>query len=175
MQILNINYNCKHFIPYKLIKYSTITVLIPYMYKLDHSLWASRILIKWKEKLKTKKHMQPNRQIQCLCIGWSCWDRQTTPVNSILMHWLGSNDLRLFDVLKSHNKQEQNQDNIVGCQAYRLIINDVHKYIFIGSKLSKAWSFIFSNSQREEYKSTSICFEPFHCVLCLYREHGCKF
>ena len=43
----------------------------------------------------------------------------------------------IFYILKSHNKQEQNQDNIVGRQAYRLITNDVHKYIFNRSKLSK--------------------------------------
>ena len=54
--------------------------------------------------------------------------------------------------MKNHNKQEQNQDNILGRQAYRLIINDVHKYIFNGSKLSNAWSYtcihIFKFSER---------------------------
>ena len=48
--------------------------------------------------------------------------------------------------MKSHNKQEQNQDNIVGRQAYRLIINDVHK----GSKPSNAWSYTCIHIFREK-------------------------
>ena len=76
-------------------------------------------------------------------------------------------------ILKSHNKQEQNQDNIVGRQAYRLIINDVHKYIFNGSKLSKAWSYI--HIFREKSIKVLVNALNLFIVLCLYREHDCNF
>ena len=71
------------------------------------------------------------------------------------------------------NKQEQNQDNIVGRQAYRLIINDVHKYIFNGSKLSKVWSYIHIFKE----KSIKVLVNALNLfiVLCLYREHDCKY
>ena len=76
-------------------------------------------------------------------------------------------------ILKSHNKQEQNQDNIVERQAYRLIINDVHKYIFNGSKLRKVWSYI--HIFREKSIKVLVNALNLFIVLCLYREHDCKF
>ena len=76
-------------------------------------------------------------------------------------------------ILKSHNKQEQNQDNIVERQAYRLIINDVHKYIFNGSKFSKVWSYI--HIFREKSIKVLVNALNLFIVLCLYREHDCKF
>ena len=62
---------------------------------------------------------------------------------------------RMFYIMKNHNKQEQNQDNIVGRQAYRLIINDVHNISSTGQSsvtLGHIHVFIFSNFREKSIK-----------------------
>ena len=108
-----------------------------------------------------------------MSLHWLVMLRQTNYTRQQYIDALTSVKRKFYIILKNHNKQEQNQDNIVERQAYRLIINDVHKYIFNGSKLSKVWSYI--HIFREKSIKVPVNALNLFIVLCLYHEHDCKF
>ena len=115
--------------------------------------------MKRKKYVKTKKLMQPthmsvaNNYIDKLNVFALVGHVEADKLHPSTVYWcIDLGQTYILYILKSPNKQEQNQVNIVERQAYRLIINDVHKYIFNGSSSVKfGHIFIFSERRVSKY------------------------